>query len=51
MQEMSELEKEFDDVVMKAVGEGQRLGYSASFYLEIKSARRSDGNRSQTAEG
>ena len=34
MQEMDELEKEFDDAVMNAFREGEKLGYSASFYLQ-----------------
>ena len=34
MQEMDKLEKEFDDAVMNAVREGEKLGYSASFYLQ-----------------
>jgi len=34
MQEMDKLEKEIDDAVMDAVKEGERLGYSASSYLQ-----------------
>jgi hypothetical protein len=34
MKETDELEKQFDDAVMNAVTEGEKLGYSASYYLQ-----------------